>query len=88
MVIQPPDSHVVARSDFTQFAALAYQGFPAISFQGHPEFDPSFAKALIDQRRGTRFDDLVADTAMQTLDEPNDNHRVGRWIDRFLELSV
>ena len=88
VVIQPPDSHVVARSDFTQFAALAYQGFPAISFQGHPEFDPSFAKALIDQRRGTRFDDLVADTAMQTLDEPNDNHRVGRWIDRFLELSV
>jgi len=87
VVIQPPDSHVVARSDFTEFAALAYQGFPAISFQGHPEFEPSFAAALIEARRGVRFDEDFADAGVRSLGEPNDNGRVGQWIDRFLELN-
>jgi GMP synthase-like glutamine amidotransferase len=88
VVVQPPDTHVVARSDFTPFAALAYQGFPAISFQGHPEFDPSFAAALIEARRGVRFDEAFADAGVRSLGEPNDNRRVGGWIDRFLELNA
>jgi GMP synthase-like glutamine amidotransferase len=87
VVVQPPDSHVVAKSDFTPFAALAYQSFPAISFQGHPEFDPSFAAALIEARRGGRFDEDFADAGVRTLGQPNDNRRVGQWIDRFLALN-
>jgi GMP synthase-like glutamine amidotransferase len=87
VVVQPPGTRVIARCDFTPFAALAYQGFPAISFQGHPEFDPSFAAALIEARRGVRFDEAFADAAVRSLGEPNDNRRVGAWIDRFLELN-
>ena len=87
VVVQPPNSHVVARSDFTAFAALAYQGFPAISFQGHPEFEPSFAAALIEARRGARLDETFADAGVRSLDEPNDNRRVGGWIDRFLDMN-
>ena len=87
VIVQPPDTHVVAKSDFTPFAALAYQGFPAISFQGHPEFDPSFAAALIEARRGVRFDEAFADAGVRSLGLPNDNRRVGQWIDRFLELN-
>ncbi len=88
VVVQPPDTHVVARSAFTAFAALAYQGFPAISFQGHPEFDPSFAAALIETRRGVRFDEDFADAGVRSLGEPNDNRRVGQWIDRFLASNA
>lgn len=88
VVVQPPETHVVARSDFTPFAALAWQGFPAISFQGHPEFDPSFAAALIESRRGGRFDEAFADAGVRSLGQPNDNRRVGQWIDRFLELNA
>ena len=87
VVEAPPRSHVVASSAFTPIAALAYDDRPAISFQGHPEFDPAFAKALIEQRRGTRFDDAKADAGVQSLDQPNDRRQVARWIERFLEMN-
>jgi GMP synthase-like glutamine amidotransferase len=82
VVIQPPNTEIVAASDFTPYAALAWTDRPAISFQFHPEFDPAFAKALIEKRY-----DIVPDpdAAIASLDAPNDNHRVGGWIRRFLK---
>jgi GMP synthase-like glutamine amidotransferase len=82
VVVQPPNTEVVAQSDFTPFAALAWTDRPAISFQFHPEFSPAFAKALIEKRY-----DIVPDpdAAIASLDAPNDNARVGGWIRRFLE---
>lgn len=82
VVVQPPATEVVARSDFTPFAALAWADRPAISFQFHPEFSPAFAKALIEKRY-----DIVPDPegAIASLDAPNDNERVGSWIRRFLK---
>ena len=82
VVVRPPNTEVVARSDFTPFAALAWTDRPAISFQFHPEFSPAFAKALIEKRY-----DIVPDpdAAIASLDAPNDNARVGGWIRRFLE---
>ena len=81
VVVQPPNTEIVARSDFTEFAALAWTDRPAISFQFHPEFSPDFAKALIEKRY-----DIVPDpdAAITSLDAPNDNARVGGWIRRFL----
>jgi GMP synthase-like glutamine amidotransferase len=87
VTVQPPHSRVAARSAFTPIAALAYDDRPAISFQGHPEFDPAFAKALIEQRRGTRFDDAKADAGVRSLDQPNDRLEIARWIERFLEQN-
>ena len=82
VVVQPPNTELVARSDFTPFAALAWTDRPAISFQFHPEFSPAFAKALIEKRY-----DIVPDpdAAIASLDAPNDNARVAGWIRRFLE---
>jgi GMP synthase-like glutamine amidotransferase len=81
VVVQPPDTEVVAQSDFTPFAALAWTDRAAISFQFHPEFSPDFAKALIEKR----FDIVPdPDAAIASLDAPNDNARVGGWIRRFL----
>ena len=81
VVIQPPNTDVVAASDFTPYAGLAWTDRPAISFQFHPEFSPDFAKALIEKRY-----DIVPDpdAAIASLDAPNDNARVGGWIRRFL----
>ena len=81
VVVQPPNTEVVAASPFTEYAALAWTDRPAISFQFHPEFSPEFAKALIEQRY-----DIVPDpdAAIASLDAPNDNARVGRWIRNFL----
>ena len=82
VVIQPPNTKVVAASDFTPLAALAWTDRPAISFQFHPEFSPAFARALIEKRY-----DLVPDpdAAIASLEAPNDNGRVAGWIRRFLK---
>ena len=82
VVVQPPNTEVIAASDFTTFAGLAWTDRPAISFQFHPEFSPAFAKALIENRY-----DIVPDpdAAIASLDAPNDNARVAGWIRRFLE---
>jgi len=82
VVIQPPNTKVVAASDFTPLAALAWTDRPAISFQFHPEFSSAFARALMEKRY-----DLVPDpdAAIASLEAPNDNGRVAGWIRRFLE---
>lgn len=81
VTLQPSGSHVVASSPFTPYAALAYSDQPAISFQFHPEFEPEFAKALIEARRDRLPE---PDAAIASLDAPNDRARVGGWISEFL----
>ena len=88
VVALPPAARVVAASAFTPYAALAYADQPAISFQGHPEFDPAYAEALIENRRGTRFTEAQADVAVDSLEQPNDRARVGRWIVDFLNSAA
>jgi GMP synthase-like glutamine amidotransferase len=82
VVVQPPNTRIVATSDFTPFAALAWTDRPAISFQFHPEFTPDFAKALIRERH-----DALPNPgpAIASLDSPNDNALVAGWIRRFLQ---
>ena len=81
VVEQPPNSSLVAGNAFTPFGLLAYEDQPAISFQGHPEFDPAYAQALIETRR-ERLPE--PDSAIASLEHPNDRERVASWIRRFL----
>ncbi len=81
VVVQPPNTQVVARSDFTPYAALSWTDRQAISFQFHPEFSVGYAKALIEKR----YDRVnCPDRAIASLDAPNDNAQVGEWIRKFL----
>ena len=80
----PPGARAVAGSAFTPAGVLVYDDRPAISMQFHPEFDPAYAAALIEARRGTRYTDPQADTAIASLDMPNDSARVAGWIATFL----
>jgi GMP synthase-like glutamine amidotransferase len=82
VVVQPPNTDIVAQSSFTPFAALAWTDRPAISFQFHPEFSVGYAKALI-EKRYDRVND--PDAAIASLDAPNDNARVAVWMRRFLK---
>ncbi|MFL6722848.1 MAG: glutamine amidotransferase-related protein [Sphingomicrobium sp.] len=82
VVVQPPHTEIIASSDFTPLAALAWTDRPAISFQAHPEFPVPFAKALIAER----YDQVPdPDSAIASLDAPNDSARVAAWIRRFLK---
>jgi len=82
VVVQPPNTEIVASSAFTPYAALAWTDRPAVSFQFHPEFTRAFAKALIEQRY-----DIVPDPdgAIASLEAPNDSGQVAEWIRRFLK---
>jgi GMP synthase-like glutamine amidotransferase len=84
VVALPPGAEVIAASDFTPFAGLAWRDQPAISMQPHPEFDPAYAAALIEARRGKVYADDEADRALASLSGPDDRARVGRWIASFL----
>lgn len=70
-VLEKPESaKIIAKSDFTPFAALHYENEKILSFQAHPEFSPEFSSALIESRKGTRFSHEEADNALKTLSEP------------------
>jgi GMP synthase-like glutamine amidotransferase len=81
IIVQPPHTRVLAGNAFSPFGMLAYDDQPAISMQFHPEFEPDYAKALIE----SRFDRVPdPETAIASLDRPDDRHRVARWIRAFL----
>jgi GMP synthase-like glutamine amidotransferase len=84
VVEPPPSTEVVAGSDFTPIGALAWRDQPAISIQLHPEFEPAYAIALIENRRGSRFTDEEAHRAIASYATPDDRARVGGWIRNFL----
>jgi GMP synthase-like glutamine amidotransferase len=84
----PPGADVVAGSDFTPIGALAWRDQPAMSIQLHPEFDPAYAIALIESRRGARLSDEQADRAIATYGTPDDRARVGGWIRAFLAAAA
>jgi hypothetical protein len=85
-VLTPPaDARVIAASEFTPYAGLAWDD--AMSFQCHPEFQPEYAAALVESRRGSRIPDALADEALATLARPNDRAVLTAWIRAFLLLT-
>ena len=84
VVALPPGAEVIAASEFTPMAALAYRDQPAISMQPHPEFLPAYATALIEARRGKVYAEDEADRAVASFGRPDDRARVGGWIRAFL----
>ena len=80
----PPGAEVVVTSAFTPMAGLAWRDQPAISIQPHPEFDPAYAAALIEARRGKVYADAEADRAVASFAGADDRARVGQWIGAFL----
>ena len=79
----PEGATVLAASAFTPFAMLDY-GRGAVSVQFHPEFDRSFAEALVDLRRMHFRDPAEADRTYASLAAPSDAPRVAGWLRRFV----
>lgn len=88
VVIKPAVADVIAQSNFTEFAGLAYAGFPAISFQCHPEFEPDFLAALYTSRRGQSLSEDLADAAVASLKEESDRRFLAQWIASFLKEAA
>lgn len=85
VVVKPSAASIVAWSDFTEFAGLSYDGFPALSFQCHPEFAPEFSAALYSARRGVSLTPEAADAAVASLGDGGDRKLLAQWIAGFLQ---
>ena len=88
VVALPPGATVLAASAFTPFGMLAYDDRRAISIQLHPEFEPAYATALIEARRGVRYGEALADAALASLAGVDERPRLGRWLRAFLDTPA
>jgi len=77
---------VTLSSRFCPYAGLIH-GRDTISFQGHPEFTPAFAAALI-AIRGDRYAPHFARQAYRSLEGTTDREIVGQWIRNFLREPI
>lgn len=90
VIVPPADARVVASCEFTPYAGLhwdQHEGEAALSFQCHPEFQPEYAAALVEARRGCRIDHDLADEAVASLARPNDRAILTAWIRAFLMVT-
>jgi len=88
VVAPPPGAAVFAASAFSEFGGLVWRDQPAMSLQLHPEFERAYAISLIQHRRGDRYDDAQADSAIASYSGADDCARVGGWIRNFLSLAT
>lgn len=77
----PADSQVLATSAHAPIAAL--QIGTAVGFQGHPEFDASYAAALMQTRRH-RIPAEAIRAGESSLRQRPDDGTVTRWLGNFL----
>ncbi|PHQ72115.1 MAG: hypothetical protein COB93_01425 [Sneathiella sp.] len=85
----PKGADVFMSSDFCKIGGLKYSP-TCYSLQPHPEHTVSFMADLIESRRGTVVPEDIADKAMASLNQPNDQARFGQMmvdvLDRDLRL--
>jgi GMP synthase-like glutamine amidotransferase len=79
---------VLGGSEFTPYGIVEYPQRRAMSLQSHPEFTPEYAAALIELRRTSKYTPEQADRALDSLRQPNDRERVGRWLAQFLSTNT
>jgi GMP synthase-like glutamine amidotransferase len=81
IVVPPPGAAILGGNLFSPFGMLEWRDAPAISMQFHPEFEPDYARALIEHRRARLPD---PDSAIESLGRPDDRALVAAWIRAFL----
>jgi GMP synthase-like glutamine amidotransferase len=86
VVALPPGARVIAASEFTPFAGIDYIETPAMSFQCHPEFSAAYSAALYTIRQGRPLTEEAVKAAIQSLNAPMDNERLGAWIAAFVKF--
>jgi len=82
VVAVPEGTKIIARSDFCEYAGLAYAGSPSASLQGHPEFGAEFCSALHELRRD-RIGSALVDEALASFAAPLDSTHVAKWMAAF-----
>lgn len=85
VVSLPVGAQLLATSDHAPVAAFRHGSL--LGFQGHPEFTPAYAAALLDSRTDRIPAEVIA-RARPTLTAPTDQARVTGWIADHLAHAV
>jgi hypothetical protein len=75
----PPGGEILGWNQHCPVSMLRV-GSKIIGIQGHPEFDPSYSRALMELRRGTVIPEPIVDAGLATLGQPSDSARLAEWI--------
>ncbi|MCU1716235.1 amidotransferase [Pseudomonas sp. 5P_3.1_Bac2] len=78
----PDNATLLARSEFCPIASY-YIGDQVLCFQGHPEFEPSYSKALLDARQ-QHIGEPAYSKAVDSLHQAHQGLIVAEWIMRFV----
>jgi len=77
-----PGAQVLAGSDFCEYA-VCQVGDHILTFQGHPEFVPGYARTTMQFRRELLGEE-VYEKGMASTEGAHEGERVARWIVNFL----
>jgi GMP synthase-like glutamine amidotransferase len=78
----PPEAQVLASSDFCEYA-VCQVGDHILTFQGHPEFVPGYAQAIMGFRREILGEETY-EKGMASMEGTHEGERVARRIINFL----
>ncbi|MEO0438239.1 MAG: GMP synthase [Pseudomonadota bacterium] len=85
-VIEPaPGARTIAGSDFCP-NAVCQMGDQILTFQGHPEFKPSYSRQIMNYRRDLIGEEVYA-RGMASLEENPETERMAAWIIAFLKKN-
>ena len=79
----PPDATVIAGNEHCPYAIITV-GETFLGFQGHPEFTPGYARALM-LSRTDRIPPATVESALPTFSERLDDAAVVSWIVCFID---
>ena len=82
----PPRAELIAGDEFCTYAS--YQiGDHILTFQGHPEFTPAYARQRMDDRRKI-LGEQTYQQGMASLNQDADHQLIAKWIINFLYLET
>ena len=76
--ILPDGATLIAGNDFCQLSSFQI-GNHILTFQGHPEFTPAYARQRLQTRR-EKVGEAIYQKGMASLHEENDSVLVARWL--------
>lgn len=79
----PEAARILAQSEFCPIAGMLVEKH-ILTFQGHPEFDTEYARALLQIRREAVGEEKY-EAAVSSMTQLPDQARVASWILRFIE---
>lgn len=83
----PPGGEILGWNEHCPVSMLRV-GSKMLGIQGHPEFDPTYSRALMELRRGGAIPEAIVVEGLASLDQATDSGRLAEWIVGMIKSGV